>query len=58
MDAEHGVVRTLHSGGKSGIEVELVIVENCDHNWPIPQYGLAASKELWNFFSTHPKLGR
>ncbi len=57
-DAEHGFVRTLHSGGKSGTEVELVIVENCDHNWPIPQYGLSASRELWSFFAKHPKPGR
>ena len=57
-DAEHGVVRTLYSGGKARTEVELVIVENCGHNWPIPQYGLSASQELWNFFSRHPKLER
>lgn len=57
-DAEHGVVRTLHSGGRTGTEVELVVVENCNHNWPIPQYGLSASQELWSFFAKHPKLGR
>ena len=55
-DVEHAVVRTLYSGGKAGTEVELVIVENCGHNWPIPQYGLSASQELWDFFSKHPKI--
>ena len=57
-DVEHAVVRTLYSGGKAGTEVELVIVENCNHNWPIPQYGLSASQELWDFFSKHPKIER
>lgn len=55
-DAEHGVVRTLYAGGKAGTEVELVLVENCNHSWPTPQTGLAASQELWAFFAKHPKL--
>ena len=50
-----GVTRTLYSGGEGGTEVELVIVENCNHNWPIPQYGLSASQALWDFFAAHPK---
>ena len=54
-DAEHAVKRTLYCGGKAGTEVELVIVENCNHNWPFPQVGLSASQELWSFFSRHPK---
>ena len=53
-DAVNGVVRTLYSKGKAGTEVELVIVANCNHNWPIPQNGLSASQELWDFFSKHP----
>jgi len=57
-DAEHGVVRTLYSGGKAGTEVELVIVENCNHNWPFPPTGLSASQALWEFFSKHPKAAR
>jgi polyhydroxybutyrate depolymerase len=54
-DAEHGVVRTRYCGGKAGTEVNLVLVENCGHNWPIPQCGLSASQELWDFFASHPK---
>ena len=56
-DAQHAVKRTLYSGGTGGTEVKLVIVENCNHNWPIPQYGLSASQELWDFFSKHPQAG-
>lgn len=54
-DAEHGVKRTIYSGGKAGTEVDLVVVENCNHNWPFPAVGLSASLELWNFFSKHFK---
>lgn len=54
-DAGHGVVRTLYTGGKAGTEVELVLVENCNHSWPVPQNGLSASQELWAFFAKHPK---
>ena len=54
-DAGHGVVRTLYSGGKAGTEVELVLVENCNHSWPTPQNRLSASQELWAFFAKHPK---
>lgn len=57
-DTEHGIVRTFYSDGKAGTEVELVIVENCNHNWPTPQNGLSASRELWEFFSKHPKVKR
>jgi poly(3-hydroxybutyrate) depolymerase len=57
-DAEHGVVRTLYSKGKGGTEVELIVVENCNHNWPFPPVGLSASQELWDFFSKHPKAAR
>ena len=57
-DAEHGVIRTLYTGGKAGTEVELVIVENCNHNWPFPPTGLSASQELWDFFTKHPKAAR
>lgn len=57
-DTEHGIVRTLYRDGKAGTQVELVIVENCNHNWPIPQYGLSASQELWEFFSKHPRQDR
>jgi GH35 family endo-1,4-beta-xylanase len=56
-DSKHGVIRTVYTGGRDGTEVELVIVENCDHNWPIPQYGLSASEALWDFFSRHPRRG-
>ena len=54
-DAEHSVVRTLYTGGKAGTEVELVLVENCNHSWPYPQQGLSASQALWDFFAKHPK---
>lgn len=54
-DAEHGLTRTLYSGGTGGTEAELVVVENGDHNWPTVQQGLATSQELWEFFSRHPK---
>jgi polyhydroxybutyrate depolymerase len=54
-DAEHGLVRTLYSGGKAGTEVELVIVQNANHNWPSSQQGLSTTEELWDFFSRHPK---
>ncbi|HEX2999617.1 MAG TPA: PHB depolymerase family esterase [Armatimonadota bacterium] len=57
-DEVNGVTRTLYAGGKAGTAVELVIAQNCNHNWPIPQYGLSASQELWDFFSRHPKLVR
>jgi polyhydroxybutyrate depolymerase len=55
QDAEHGLRRTLYSGGQGGTEVELVLVENGDHNWPTLQQGLATSQELWDFFSRHPQ---
>lgn len=54
-DAVHAVKRTLYPGGKAGTEVELVVVENCNHNWPTPKEGLSASQELWDFFVKHPK---
>lgn len=54
-DAQNGVDRALYTGGKNGTEVELVVVQNCGHGWPMPQNGLSASQELWDFFSTHPK---
>ena len=54
-DATHGVARTLYPGGKAGTEVELVIVENCGHAWPIEKNGLSASQALWDFFAAHPK---
>ena len=57
-DDQHGVARTLYSKGKGGTEVELVIVENCNHSWPFPPVGLSATQELWDFFSKHPKAGR
>lgn len=57
-DAEHAVTRTLYSGGKAGTEVELIVVENCGHNWPLPPTGLSASQELWDFFAKHPKASR
>lgn len=54
-DDEHAVTRTLYTGGRAGTEVELVVVDNCNHSWPIAQYGLSATQELWDFFSSHPK---
>lgn len=55
-DPGAGVTRTLYTGGRNGTEVELVIVENCNHNWPnAQQHGLSASQELWDFFVAHPK---
>ncbi|MEN6546569.1 MAG: redoxin domain-containing protein [Armatimonadia bacterium] len=56
-DAGNGVTRTLYSGGRNGTEVELVVVGNCNHNWPTPQTGLSASQALWDFFASHPKTG-
>lgn len=58
QDAPHGVNRTLYSGGKANTEVELVVVDNCGHDWPILQHGLSASQTLWDFFSKHPKAAR
>lgn len=55
-DERHAVTRTLYAGGKAGTEVELVIAENANHNWPSPAQGLDTSQELWDFFSRHPKL--
>jgi hypothetical protein len=57
-DAEHGLFRTLYSGGKAGTEVELVIVQNANHNWPSSQQGLSTTQELWDFLSRHPKRER
>jgi polyhydroxybutyrate depolymerase len=57
-DVAHGVTRTLYTGGRSGTEVELVVVENGDHGWPNAKQGLAATQELWEFFSRHPKRAR
>ncbi len=57
-DAEHAVTRTLYCGGEAGTEVELVVVENCNHNWPFPPVGLSATQELWSFFAKHPKASR
>jgi polyhydroxybutyrate depolymerase len=57
-DAEHGVTRTLYAGGKNGTEVKLVVLENGNHNWPSAKDGLAATQEMWNFFSSHPKRDR
>ncbi|MCX7048284.1 MAG: hypothetical protein NTX50_22715 [Candidatus Sumerlaeota bacterium] len=55
-DAEHTVTRTLYSGGAAGTEVELVIAENCNHNWPnLKEHGLSATDEMWDFFFKHPK---
>jgi hypothetical protein len=54
-DVAQGIVRTRYSGGKAGTEVELVVVENCGHEWPGDRHGLSASKVLWDFFSAHPK---
>lgn len=56
-DADHGVTRTLYSGGKAGTEVELVIVDKAGHSWPNAPQGLSTSEELWSFFSRHPKPG-
>lgn len=57
-DEEHAVTRTLYTGGTSGTEVELVIADNANHNWPTTNQGLDTSQELWGFFSQHPKHGR
>jgi polyhydroxybutyrate depolymerase len=54
-DAEHGVIRTLYTGGRNRTEVELVIVQNAAHPWPTEREGLSATEELWAFFSRHPK---
>jgi polyhydroxybutyrate depolymerase len=54
-DTQHGLTRSLHSGGKAGTEVELIIVENCGHAWPTAHNGIDASEALWEFFSKHPK---
>ncbi len=54
-DEQNGVSRTLYTGGQRGTEVELVIVDRCGHGWPTPEVGLSASRELWDFFSKHPK---
>lgn len=57
-DAERAVTRTLYTGGKNGTEVKLVVVENGNHNWPDAKQGLATTRELWDFFSKHPKPPR
>lgn len=57
-DEPNGVSRTLYTGGQRRTEVELVVVDRCGHGWPTPNVGLSASQELWDFFSTHPKLAQ
>ena len=54
-DAEHGVARTLYTGGRAGTEVELVIVDRSGHQWPTLKEGLSANEELWGFFARHGK---
>jgi polyhydroxybutyrate depolymerase len=57
-DAEHAVTKTLFSGGTDETEVELIIVDNANHNWPDSAQGFSTTQELWKFFSAHPKLAR
>lgn len=58
-DAVHAVTRTRYTGGTAGTGVELVIVDNCNHNWPnMKQHGFAATQALWEFFAAHPKAAR
>jgi polyhydroxybutyrate depolymerase len=55
-DEGQGVTRTLYTGGTAGTEVELVIVDRANHNWPNIPDGLDTAKELWDFFAAHPKV--
>lgn len=54
-DEQHGVTRTLYPGGKAGTEVEFVLVDRANHNWPGVAEGFGTSAALWDFFSKHPK---
>ncbi|MDH7569140.1 MAG: PHB depolymerase family esterase [Armatimonadota bacterium] len=54
-DTQHSVVRTLFTSGRAGTEVELVVVGEAGHQWPTEREGFAATRELWAFFSRHPK---